>query len=227
MRIAIVVVLMTALAGGSFADTLKDQQSREHFTRGQKLFEAADYEGALREFTQSYELTQYPAILYKIALCQDQLGHNAEAIEAYKGYLAADPKTPRRKGIEARLEKLQASATPPTTPPPATPPPPRAPTATTPPATTAPPATAATAPPVAPSPAVAAQPAATPQPAPVATEPRRDKPIYKKWWLWTAVGGVVVAGVVVGVAVAATTPRDASAPSGAIPIHFPTASVSQ
>lgn len=33
-------------------------------------------------------------------------------------------------------------------------------------------------------------------------EPVRD-PVYKKWWLWAAVGGVLVAGAVVGVAVAA------------------------
>ena len=30
------------------------------------------------------------------------------------------------------------------------------------------------------------------------------QPIYKKWWLWTAVGGVVVVAVVVGVAVGAS-----------------------
>jgi hypothetical protein len=30
-------------------------------------------------------------------------------------------------------------------------------------------------------------------------------PVYKKWWLWTIVGGVVVAAVVVGVAVGVAT----------------------
>jgi hypothetical protein len=31
--------------------------------------------------------------------------------------------------------------------------------------------------------------------------PPRKTPVYKKWWLWTAVGGVVVVGVAVGLGV--------------------------
>src|SRR6185312_8841268 len=42
--------------------------------------------------------------------------------------------------------------------------------------------------------------------------PPEKKPLYKRWWLWTAVGGVIVAGAVVGIAVAATTPKDAASP---------------
>jgi tetratricopeptide (TPR) repeat protein len=173
MRIAIVVMLMTTLTGGAFAESAQDAQSREHFQRGQKLFDAADYTGALGEFQQSYALTKYPAILYKIALCQDQLGHTAEAIDAYKQYLAADPKTSRRKGIEARLDKLQASATPTPTPTPPVAPEPAPTPAAPPPATTTPP-------PVATTTAPAPQPALT-----AAPPPERDKhtPIYKKWWL--------------------------------------------
>ena len=38
--------------------------------------------------------------------------------------------------------------------------------------------------------------------------PPRDQPtpIYKKWWLWTIIGGVVVVGAVVAVAVVLTQP---------------------
>jgi hypothetical protein len=34
--------------------------------------------------------------------------------------------------------------------------------------------------------------------------PSSDKPVWKKWWFWTIIGGVVVVGVVVAVAVVAT-----------------------
>jgi tetratricopeptide (TPR) repeat protein len=40
-----------------------------------------------------------------------------------------------------------------------------------------------------------------------------DKPLYKKWWLWTTVGLVVVAGATVG-AVLATRPADPHKPNG-------------
>ena len=41
----------------------------------------------------------------------------------------------------------------------------------------------------------------------------RPTPVYKKWWLWTIVGGVVVAGVVVGVTVAVLNSGDDFHPS--------------
>jgi tetratricopeptide (TPR) repeat protein len=37
-------------------------------------------------------------------------------------------------------------------------------------------------------------------------------PLYKKWWLWTAVGGAVAIGVIAGV-VAGVTPNDAKSPA--------------
>lgn len=41
------------------------------------------------------------------------------------------------------------------------------------------------------------------------------KPIYKKWWFWTIVGGVT-AGVVTGLAVGLTLPQTPPAPPGAL-----------
>ena len=65
------------------------------------------------------------------------------------------------------------------------------------------------------APKPAPEPTVTPTPATTLTAeaptPKKKTPIYKKWWLWTAIGGVVVAGVVIG-AVVGTTPKDASSP---------------
>jgi hypothetical protein len=38
----------------------------------------------------------------------------------------------------------------------------------------------------------------------VPDEPEERDPLYKKWWLWAAIGGVVVVGAVIGIAVAAS-----------------------
>jgi hypothetical protein len=51
-------------------------------------------------------------------------------------------------------------------------------------------------------------------------------PIQRRWWLWAAVGGVVVVGVAVGVGVALSTPHDAGAPPGAHQVSFPTVNTS-
>ena len=47
-----------------------------------------------------------------------------------------------------------------------------------------------------------------------ARSPQARRPIYKRWWLWTLVG-VVVVGATVGTALALTLPR--SAPEGTLP----------
>ena len=51
----------------------------------------------------------------------------------------------------------------------------------------------------------------TPTPTPTKT-PTGPTPLVKKWWLWTAVGGAIVVGVGVGLAVG-LTPNDARSPA--------------
>jgi tetratricopeptide (TPR) repeat protein len=48
-----------------------------------------------------------------------------------------------------------------------------------------------------------------------APSPPESAPVWKRWWLWTIVGGVVALGAVTGLGVALTTPRDAQVPPGA------------
>jgi hypothetical protein len=48
-------------------------------------------------------------------------------------------------------------------------------------------------------------------PAPAST----PAPVYKKWWFWTAIGAVIVAGVVIGVAASAAPSRPAC-PAGVV-----------
>jgi hypothetical protein len=42
-----------------------------------------------------------------------------------------------------------------------------------------------------------------------------EPPLYRKWWLWTAVGAAV-AVIVVGAAVGGAPPRDAAIPQTAL-----------
>jgi hypothetical protein len=60
-----------------------------------------------------------------------------------------------------------------------------------------------------PPPATSSAPAA---PLATAAPARAERtPVYKKWWLWTIVGGVVAGGVAAGVAVALTRPTPLTA----------------
>ena len=113
------------------------------------------------EYQRSYELSKYPALLYKIALCHDQLGQYAEALDAYGKYLELDPQTDRRAGIEERVAKLKQLLAPPPPPPPREDKPMPAP--------------------------IVAQELQAPAPPPQ----QQRAPIYKKWWVWTIVGVAV------------------------------------
>lgn len=184
-----------------------DEIARKHFARGLAQYDAGAYESALVEFRAAYTAKPAPEFQFNIARCLDRLEQWQAAADAYASYLAGKPSASDAAEVRQRIEVLRARANgasaPPSAKQPATQPPPREPTA--PPLTAAPPPTTN----------VVTAPSAPPA----------KKPVYKRWWLWTAVG-VVVAGAAVGIGVAASAPHDAPAPGGAIPIHFLNTAVS-
>jgi hypothetical protein len=98
-------VLLAALAAR--AESPAEQEAKQHFLTGQKAFDAARWSDALAEFKASYALSKYPALIYKIALCHDQLGEPEAALAAYEQYLREDPQTQRRAGVEERIGRLE------------------------------------------------------------------------------------------------------------------------
>lgn len=102
-----IVLALLLLAAPAFAESPAEVEAKQHFMTGQKHFDAARWADALSEFSQSYQLSKYPALVYKMALCQDQLGKLAEAQALYEKYLAEDPQTPRRPGIKERIGKIK------------------------------------------------------------------------------------------------------------------------
>ncbi len=193
------VCLLYAVSAGTAAADDTTAAARDHYNRGSTLFDLGRFGEAAREFEAAYEAKNDPALLYNLGQAYRADGQYQKALVSYRAFLRKSDNPSRRPEVEARIAELQqlieqqkaASSKPPTD----TIPPngvKEAPRATT----TAPPALVATAP----------------------EQPPRT-PVYKRWWLWTAVG-VVVAGAATGIAVALTTPKDASIPPGATPVMF-------
>jgi tetratricopeptide (TPR) repeat protein len=113
VRVLALVAALVCLAAPARAESPLEVEAKAHFSSAQKLFDAARYAEALDEYGKSYELSRYPAILYRIALCQDLLGRRADAIASYQRYLDADPATARRDQVIARMKELTASTPPP------------------------------------------------------------------------------------------------------------------
>jgi tetratricopeptide (TPR) repeat protein len=196
--VAVLLLLFAALPAAAADDT---QSARAHFARGTKLYDLGRYLDAAKEYEATYELKDDPALLFNIGQAY-RLGKNyPDAIRAYKSFLRRVPASDQRASIEGYIADMQAAIEREQ----AKPPPPAPPPSGT---TTA------------------------PTPAPVATTPsaQNDRgaatPVYKKWWLWTIVGGVVVAGVVVGVTVGVLASQDSFHPSlgklgpGALTVSF-------
>jgi tetratricopeptide (TPR) repeat protein len=89
-------------AGAPSAESIREAQ--EFFIQGEGDFEGGRVEDAARDFGRAYALAPMPQILFNLGVCYEKLGRKAEAIAAFKGYLAAEPEDPSgvaRKDLEA------------------------------------------------------------------------------------------------------------------------------
>jgi len=197
----------------------KARSARAHTDTGNAYFNLEKYKEAIAEFEQAYLDKQDPAIFFNIGECHRLLGNNAEAIRFLRRFLQETHDHPNRMKAEERLADLERAR--------AAPPPPVVAAVPLARPLTPPPPVAAVPPPVAPPPVapwppppqpVMAAPGLAPGPLAIAAAPppaSTSAPVYKKWWFWTAIGAVVVAGAVVGVAASASPSRPAC-PSGVV-----------
>jgi len=190
---AVLVVAVTSRDGAAAAagDHQNEMKAREAFAAGR-------YDDALQLFAKLYAETLHPVYLRNIGRCHQKMREPQKAIDAFKDYLAKAKKVSadERAEIDGYVKEMEAlrdeqarAAAPPVAPapvasPPPAPPPPLAPAATGPMMLTA-----------APSPGGQAEAA----------------PVYKRWWFWTAIGAVVVGGVITAVVLSSGTTRPACA----------------
>jgi len=213
LRPAVVLIVLAAVLAAHPAPAAagSEKEARALFQHAEMNFNLGKFADALTDYQAAYQAKPLPGFLFNIAQCYRNMANYERARFFYRRYLALDPRTSNRHLVEdligemtRLLDKQEAAAATPTPTPPASSPP-----APPPPAPIAEPA-ATPARVASPSPA-GEQPAAlisTPAPEP---EPAR-RPIYKRWWFWTA-AGVAVAG---GVAAAFLLTRN-NEPTGTLP----------
>jgi len=85
------------------------QEATRWFARGVALYQRRRYAPALRAFEAANQYVQgdgVPELMYNLGMTHARLGHNAEAVSAFRAYLAARPDAPERADIEARIRAL-------------------------------------------------------------------------------------------------------------------------
>ncbi len=223
MRALVVVAWLACLAGAPGAARAGDPsraRARQLFEAGMRDYNLGRLQRALKSFEEGYVAKPDPAFLFNVGQCHRMLGNHEQAVYAYQRYLSAAPDAPNRREVESLIQKEEAALQ-------------RqeaavAPTGTLAPREDAKPAPATperaakeSAPPPAPSPTADGNPIVA-APVPAEAPPAASTPVYKKWWLWT-IAGVVVVGAGAGVGVAYALPNNASVPAmdaASIPINF-------
>jgi tetratricopeptide (TPR) repeat protein len=195
--VALVTARAAAAADAPATDPIAD--AKAHARHATQLFDLGKYLEAAKEYEQSFALSDRAPLLFNVAQAY-RLGHAyKESIAAYRGFLRRTPDSPLRVEAQGRIdemerilkerddaERLRAERE-------------------------------------------ALERDKHPQPPPpdakpaggesgsgngssggglaIATPAAAKQPVYKKWWLWTAVGVVVAGGVGVGVGLALTRDR--------------------
>jgi hypothetical protein len=162
-----------------------DRRARRNFEAGKKAYENQRYARALNSFEHAYALSPRPLMLYNIAQAEDQLGKRSEARGHYKLFLASVPDTPLRAEVEGRIAQINVEI--------------------------GPELQAVGTPEQAALVALAAERRSEESFTASTASPVRSERVVKKWWFWTAVGGVLAAGVTT--AVLAARRDDAREPS--------------
>jgi tetratricopeptide (TPR) repeat protein len=226
--LTVLAVVAVAVPAAGAAPDPRTESAREHSRQGDAYYKLEKYPNAIGEYEQAYLAKPDPSFLFNIAQCHRLMGQGAEAIKFYRRFLADAPDSLPSRGIAEKhihdLEEAGRSETqqppagavtvaPPADARPVTPLPPAAPPPSTAPPPTVPAPVATTAIALAPAnPALAAPTSTTPAVETSAPPPAGEShPFYTRWWFWTAVGAVVVTGIVVGLAASG---RDPSCPGG-------------
>jgi tetratricopeptide (TPR) repeat protein len=185
----------------SGADVERIRSARAHYEQAVSHYNLDEFAPALAEFREAYRLKPDPSFLFNIAQCHRRLGENEEALDFYRKYLRSMPDAPNRADVERTIAELHAREVAPEAAPATLPAAPTTGATPEPSAEVAPPGR------VTPPTATSQEPqgiasASLVAPVPSPPEPR---PLYRRWWFWTALGAVAVGAVIASVALASSS----------------------
>jgi len=104
--ILISICLLSSVAALAEPGADELARAKDHFRRGNQLYDIGKYLDAAAEYRQAFELSEKPAFLFNIAQAY-RLGNNAEeAIAAYRGFLRRIPDAAQRAEVEEHIEVL-------------------------------------------------------------------------------------------------------------------------
>lgn len=102
-----------AHAQDSAAAQSADADARQLFEAGRVSYERGRYELALQQFEEAHRLSGRAVLLFNIATTLDRLRRDAEALDAFERFLAAEPEHPSaplaRERVSFLRERVEAA----------------------------------------------------------------------------------------------------------------------
>jgi tetratricopeptide (TPR) repeat protein len=104
---AILISAKGVTAQGAQSHDARISEAKEAFELGTRAYADGEFKTALASFRRAYELTSSPDLLYNIATVSDRMRRDADALQAYEGYLEARPRSSDREHVESRIAVLR------------------------------------------------------------------------------------------------------------------------
>jgi hypothetical protein len=98
--------LLLALALSAAPSVNKEAQ--RYYNKSKIEYNAGEFEKALKDATEAYELEPAPGLLYNLGQCHRALHHWERAEFFYRGYLREKPDASNREAVEALIAQMVA-----------------------------------------------------------------------------------------------------------------------
>jgi len=114
MRVCLlVVILLTPLgvraqAPAQGVDQTDLELAKAHYRTGELYYERGRFPDAAREFEEAYRLSHRSDLLYNMGKAYDGVGDYAKALVAYRRWLAEVPHGSDRPQVESRVQAMQS-----------------------------------------------------------------------------------------------------------------------
>jgi tetratricopeptide (TPR) repeat protein len=107
LALLLVAIALPAAAAPAPSATAAPDAAREHYERGLAKYNLADFDAAIVEFKQSYELSKAPRLLFNIAQAFRLKKDYESALYFYNTYLRADPNPPNLSDVESKIDEMK------------------------------------------------------------------------------------------------------------------------
>ncbi|HEY2744787.1 MAG TPA: hypothetical protein VGL86_09200 [Polyangia bacterium] len=106
VSLLLVAIALPAVAAPPTAPPAPDP-ARDHYERGLAKYNLAEFDAAIVEFKQSYELSKAPRLLFNIAQAYRLKKDLQLALYFYETYLRADPSPPNLADVEDKIAEMK------------------------------------------------------------------------------------------------------------------------